>query len=505
MGGLLKGFLIFAFFFFPFPSSAISKIEAQQQFNKSLQLYSSQKYSEGRNILRELVRAYPKNALYWFNLGTQNYMLKDYANADRSFLQVEKLNSPLTPAARVYRAKCAREAGDFLRAKQILQSALRDPRLTAALREEAGKDLLAIQNKSQMDATANEALNLYREGKYKRALRLLRANKNPSEGHLLLSALILIKLEREDQAHQILKKLQSSAPSSDLHALAGILLDRIRDTYSKPKWLFVEGAAGNDSKTVLLSDFGGGARFWDQDLWYASAGYLGRWRETISESDLRILIHEVQGNFGYEVGTELFMLSPFVAHETWGSHAARLSSGLRFHFRKGNEQLEYGLDADLAFDRALSSEFAYLQGNVQTLKAYAGRVVYPVYGQAYLNVERQDIGDQRYSNGDVLPMAYLGWGPGLRALWKFRREWAVQGSVMYMMRDYPTKSLPTGKERNDREWTISGRVTHFVSPNLSFYGNVSVINNQSTLGASDVSDESYTRTQILAGAVWDAF
>lgn len=484
-------------------------------FKQSVEDYQKKDYERSRKALRRLLRERPKQALYWFNLGNANFMLNDFESAGRCFARVESLRSPLAPAAKLYRAKALAAQGEVIKSRQILQSLLKQENVPPSIRDEAMRDLLSASNNERLDAQEAEALDLYRQGKYRRAFRILRKKRGLNEDGQLLKALILIKLDREDEAHRLLKKIERAGFSGRIQVLAGSLLDRIRDTYSKPKWLFVEAAAGFDSNkysapdaesgTDILTEFGAGGRMWAENLWHFSGGYIGRWRETAGEDSLRVFAHELQISFGREVGTDLVLLTPFVQHETWGGDPAFAGAGARLRVRTGNENLEFGLDSELARHSALSDDLSYLSGNVAQGRFYAGTIFYPVYGQAFVDVERQAIGDQRYSSGEVLPMAYHGWGPGLRVLWRPVERWAAQLTVSHKLRDYENASQPGGKKRKDGETELNARLTRIFSQQLSAYVTASYIRHDSNLGDGDVSDESFKQTQILAGALWDAF
>jgi len=451
-------------------------------FLRSVEYYKQKDYARSRAMLRRLVRAEPSNALYWFNLGNANFMLGDFANAERSFARVERLRSPLAVPAKLYRAKALRERGDRAQAKKVLQGFLAQAHLPPSLREEGVREMLLLQDKVAVSGPEQEALELYRRGEYRRALRLIRRQKNPGEELIILKAMVLIKLEREDEAISLLKESGSSS------VLVTALLDRIRDTHSKPKWLFVEAATGFDSNVrqtpasegsaVFLTDFGAGRRLWSEDLWHLSAGYIGRLRETVNKTDLRVLLHEVQSSLGREVGTDLVLVTPFAQHESWGANAVRVNAGLRSRLRTGNERWEAGMDSAVTRHSALRPEFSGLSGATIQGRFYAGMVSYPVYGQAFLDVERHQLGDPTYSNKS--------WAPGVRLLWKYNSEWAAQVSASYRTREY-------GAYTNS-ETDLNGRVTHFFSPQLSGYVLV-----------DQLRGDIYKQTQALVGIVWDMY
>jgi tetratricopeptide (TPR) repeat protein len=258
----------------------------EDPFLQAMQLYSQKNYADSRKILNDLVESNPSKALYWFNLGNANFMLQDYAAAERIFTKVIQLKSPLAPAAWLYRAKALKEGGSTEQAKKIFAWLARKHGTPAGLRREATRELLS----DTPDDQSQTALDYYRQGQYRLALRVMKGSPADNANAQLLKALILIQLDRQDQAQMILTKLN--------HPLSAVLLESIRTTYSKTKWLYLESNVGYDSNirkaeeaeqgTSLFANAGIGARLWAKDLWLINAGYDGRWYETFGSPELRV-------------------------------------------------------------------------------------------------------------------------------------------------------------------------------------------------------------------------
>jgi len=489
---------------------ALTAAESQNLWQRSLRFYQQQDFEKSRNTLLLLVKADPKNALYWFNLGNSYFMLQQYNYAETCFYRVEVLRSPLAPAARLYRAKSLTARGEKEQAHRMLQGLAAAPTTPKAIREEAAKDLIAL---GESGGTASEVLKLYQAGKFRRAMRVLKEAEIQDDNLRLLKAMLLIKLNREDAAQEILAKLQNSG-TEGVREMARHLYDRIRNTYSKPKWLFVETSGGYDSNvqgastgesgSALATLFGAGGRFFNEGLWYATAGYAGRWREYPGHSEVSGLAHEVRANAGREVSTDLILLSPYYTHESWDGAARRSMTGATLRVRKGNEALEYGVEADVHADSALSGEQEYLEGSGQNYQLYAGLISFPFYVRGTLRWERNDSGDQTFSNGDVIPSAYRSYGFGFTLLLRLRKDWAAETSASYVTRYYPTLASPGNERREDDAYSLSLRATKIFTPKFSAYASLSYGKNSSTLDASSVSNENYSQTQALAGVIWDA-
>ncbi len=490
--------LIFCLFSGATGATALSPSQERSIWEKSLASYNTGQFLAAKKQLLLLVRARPEKSLYWFNLGNSYFMLKDFKRAQICFTKVENLRGPLAPAASLYRAKAMTAQGDASAANNILQSLLNRPNLTPAIREEAQRDLAA--GASGGSGESNEALTLYKSGKFARALRVLNRSRPLTDDQQLLKALILIKLDREDRAHEILKGLEGSAPMKNL---AATLLDRIRDNYSKPNWLFLEAAGGSNSRSLLLADLGGGVRLWTENLWYLNSGYTLRLRETPDRPEEKTLSHEVRANVGREIGPELFLLSPFYARDSYGGTEIRSTQGLGLRARTGSAKLEVGAEAEWAQDSALDTTFDHLTGTRHRYSITVGRIWSPVYVRGQLNYGKADIGDQVLSATQLIPAAYSEWGPSLRVLWRVRSGLAAEASITHAIRDYATPSLPGPRKREDKETVISARVTKIFSPAFAAYVSWSQDKNTSTLDSSAVNNENFNRTQVLAGIIWD--
>jgi tetratricopeptide (TPR) repeat protein len=485
----------------------------QHQFKRAIQLFTKAEYPASRVILAKLVRQHPRKALYWFNLGNACFMLEKYHCAEVTFSKVEELKSPLAPAAQLYRAKALRAGGNSPDARSLLQTLLQNRRLPSGLHDMATDELLSIDN-TNADPAAVEALDLYRARKYNQALKAIDRRQGNPDDVLMLKALILIKLDRDDEANKVLQKVDTANGDVQLKDLAASLVERMRDKYIRPAWVFAEVAGGLDSNirkdaaaesgAALFANIGAGKRLASDNLWQWNAAYIGRLHEAPGHPDLRVYSHEAQTSYGRAVGTDLMMLTAFLQHESWDSKPVQLSEGARLRLRTGNPHYEFGGDLELSRQSSLNGDHPYVAGTIASAHLYAGNISVPFYSQVFLDIQRQAIGDQTYSTGEVLPWAYTGLGPGGRVLWKFSRDWAAEVSAGFMMRDYRNPVQPGGKKRKDQELDFGARLTRIFNPAWSGYLSLSQSANSSTLGPSDTFDLNYQRTLVLVGAVWDA-
>lgn len=498
----VRHFLITIFVLCTLPSRAANDLW--------LKHYSAGEFERARELLLNMVRAEPRNALFWFNLGNTYLMLRQHTYAETSYLRVEKLKSPLAPAARLYRAKALAARQEFNQAKTLLNSVIAGVNTTSAIREEARRDLIALNS---TDDTASAALTQYRNGNYAAALELIQQASALDDNLRLLKAMVLIKLEREEAAAELLQPLKTSN-LTHVRGLARNLVRNLESAYSKAKWLFLEGAGGwssnvdqnadGDSGTALNLLAGGGGRLWSKRFWYLSGGYSGRFEEIPGRSDLQSLGHELRLNAGREVKSSLILLSPHYNHDSWDNDPRRSSYGLDLRYRGGSVNFEHGLEVGFTQDQSLHSEQNYLAGTSQSYRIFAGWILFPVYFRIHALYQRQDIGDQIFTDGDVIPAAHRALGGGTTVLWRISPRWALDQSFTYATRDYKTLALPGNEHRRDRWVTGSVRALRIVTPSLSTYLSLSHGRNDSTLNSNSVSNENYTQTQMMAGGIWDA-
>lgn len=475
-------------------------------WDQSLSAYQKGDFKTSRNILYHLVKKYPKKALYWFNLGNSYFMLNNYRAAETCFARVERLKSPLSPAARLYRSKALAALGKKDDARQILIS-LDQPQIPSAIRSEAKQDLTLLED------AHSEALSLYRQGKFKRALKLLEARTNLGEEDQLLKALVLIKLDRADEAQDLLRELKKS-PSLEWRATVTELLDRIRESSGRKYWIFVEATEGYDTNVSQSTpaqegvpasvDVGGGARLWTKNLWYVTSGYQLNFYNVPDHSDLQIIRHEIRSSLGREVASDLFLLTPHVAYETWGGTAAESLAGLSLKLRGGEKNWEYGLDSQFDLTHGESSTYSYLSGSTSTARIYVGRIKSPWYARVFIDWSRADIGDQTYSTGELLPSAYRSYSPGFRILRRIGKTWLTELSSSYTLRMYPTPAKNSGTKREDKDLQISPRLTYIFSNQFSVYIGGEFRNNTSTLTSSSGLNQNYTEWAARLGVLWDA-
>ncbi len=192
-------------------------------------------------------------------------------------------------------------------------------------------------------------------------------------------------------------------------------------------------------------------------------------------------------------------------HEFWDGKQTVIRGGGRIRLRKLFGNQEIGTDLTVNRISSLDQDRSHLSGTDTQLRLFAGLIHEPVYGQVFVDLEKHDSGDQRFSDGSVRPLAFKSWGPGLRVIWKIKSDWILTLQGSYLFRDYSALSEPGYKERHDSGSFLGFRLTHLWNRQLSSYFLLSHRSNRSTLAATDVWDENHSATTSLLGILWDVF
>lgn len=510
-GRLAKGYFFYSLIWLMSASSfgAEAPLSTRQLWQSSLIFYNQGQFVEARHLLAKLVRQNPKNALYWFNLGNAYFMLGSFPEAETCFRWVEFLRSPLGPAARLYRAKALAARSETGQALEVLRQLLKSKMLTAAIRDQALRDLRALESPQ---TSGSSAMHLYRAGRYEEALSLLNQQDN-SEENTILKSLVLLKLDREDDALKNLQQVRQRVRAPDLKDTLERLLERIPDGSNPNHWLSVDVAAGADSNiensaeeeagAVGLLGLHGGVRWWQRENWFLNLGYHFQGSEWWDHPRLRVVSHELRSNLVLGRGRQSGRISVFINHDSWGNKAVRHTEGVTLNGSRVFGRTEWGLDSTLAWSSSLSKDRDDLEGRIHALRLSGAVLYFPVHGRVYLQLERRAVGDLAYSSGERIPAANSGWGPRLEVLWSVSRSWVSEFSYERMMRDYWTRAEPGGRQRTDVETELKARVIKVFSPRFSGFFSLSHAEISSTLRAGDVIDGNSQRDEALLGMVWD--
>ncbi len=490
------------------------------EFDESVRLFQKQDYEGSRTILKELVKKAPAKGLYWFNLGNSQFMLGSFRDAEASFRKVEKLKSPLSPAARLYRAKVLREQRRLSEARILLTNLVNDSMLKANLKASASDELASIQD-DEDNHLKRQALADYSGEQAHAALKKISAIRNPDADAIFLKGLILAKLNRTAEAEVLFSRMPAAADDEDRQELLRLVIGRLKDEPPPGHtfWMYLDGALGYNSNvyydpqdmdpraatTARFSSALGG-RYWSRDSLQGSAFYRLDWHETANSGDLKIINHFAQTSLTFESNGDFLLLGLFASHENWANQASLMKNGLRGRAKRSWENSAAGVDLDFVINSPLRNEISFLGGNDIVLRIfYDTNWPNSLKSQVFLEAEQNLIGDQTFSDGSILPWRFQSWAPGARLTWRWSSDWSLNAQGMYKMRSYPTASMPNGTERQDRELNLGLHLNRILGPRLSSYLSSTLVKNASTLGSSSVKDENYSLFATHIGIVYDFF
>jgi tetratricopeptide (TPR) repeat protein len=488
-------------------------------FAKSMELYQREDFAESAKLLTDLVRQNPQKALYWFNLGNCAYMTRNYENAAKYFRQTIRLKSVLAPAARLYLAKSLRQTGKYDEATQILNE-LAGMALSPGIAREAALDLNALQAQQDLE---EGALASYQEADYAAAEdRLRRKPENDlSPSARLLLALSLAKQSKMNAAERVLKNLSAeNGLAVGDRATVQDLLKKVRyqEFENKTYWASMDvsyGSSNNiyaDGKSVapvsspLARAFLGiGYHFNAEKAWSVKAGYFLAYENPQDAPDLQTLTHTLQTPLLYQTANISSSLTPYLQLQSWASTNVSDKAGLAGKYTLTGETFEGGVDLDIASQSSMIDSVRYLSGPSSSLRPYAGWWGKAWYGQIYWLTGFEGMQDIVYADGARLPLTHNYQGPGAKVVWKPADSLVGVLNLSSLQRNYRNVSLPAGTARRDQEMDVSLRVSYALNPKIWIYTLAEFINNDSTLGASDVRDKNFNVTVVTLGLNWEAF
>lgn len=489
------------------PARAVFPNTDADAFKKSLELYSKNNFSGSIKILIQLLRRQPKNSLYWFNLGNSYFMARSYKYAAVSFEKVISLQSPLSPAAKLYKAKALDKLGQQAEARVMLEQVLHE-NPPAGIAQEAKKDLEAI------------LLASYKHEKYaetEKALREMGPDLSP-EGRMLLG-MSLAKQNKNSQAERVFKGLASgSGGNGENQALARSLLENLSEEVT-PYWVYVDFAYGSAdnvfmdgrSLTPLTSplvraQLEAGYHFNKNRTWSEKLVYAYN-NESLSEAtEMGTQSHMLLSSLLYQGSAWTASVTPYFQNDVWASTTVGQKTGasteVAYAFGKPNT---IGMEVRGESQQAKTETYSYLTGTSYFLRPYyeTGFKYFAIQFQWLMGADgTQDI---VYSDGSRLPLTQTYQGPGMRMQWSPTEKTLLGLSLSRIERVYKNISLPESKKRSDQELNGALKFMYSFSSQWRAYALVEYIANKSTLGAGDVRDKNYSATTSTIGMSWDVF
>ncbi|MBS1970797.1 MAG: hypothetical protein JSU04_10840 [Bdellovibrionales bacterium] len=471
-------------------------------FKTAMQAYQKNDFNTCVSNLTALLRLQPKKGLYWFNIGNCFSMSGAYDKAVASYDKVVQLQSPLTPAAKLYKAKALLKMGQT---------------------EGARKALAEMQSESLPPGLrADYALELYQQEMYAQAEAQVRQMPRPLDSKTqLLLGMILMKENKNSEAEKVLKSVAAATdlPATD-KASARDLVAALKplEASAKTYGLFLDLAAGTTtnaylegrsyapvSSPLVRAGIGASYRFYQSPSWQQKVSYLFDYENPTNAPELNTQNHSLQVPLVYQNRLFEFGLVPFTQAEIWNGTFAAQKTGALVRTATLGSAWGGGFDLEVYSQRGTNDTYSYLTGSSYSVRPFFS------YGaglwtlQIYWLLGSDGTQDIVYSDGSRLPLQHNYQGPGLRGLWRLTSSSSLLAQMLYLERNYTNNALPGDKHRQDHELSASLKYVYGFSQGWVAYLLAEYNPNKSTLGSDDVRDKNYDNTNLLAGLGWDVF
>lgn len=492
--------LIFLFADFCWAQVAANRNE-EVLFQKSMQLYQKNDLVGCTKGFSQLLRMNRRKALYWFNLGNCFSMSGQYAKAQSCYSNVVKLKSPLSPAAKLYRAQALSKLGRTEEAQDLLRE-LKNQTLPPALKAEV-------------------AMALYQQGMYVEAEEQMKQDLQAADSKTqLLLGLTLMKQNKNQEAEKVLQPLSASTGLSESdRTLVAELLETLKTfTAEKPYWFFIDLAYGSTtnayldgrslapvSSPLLRASVGTGYQFSKSPAWSSRVSYVFDYESPTNVPDLKTQTHSFQVPTVYQNRKVELGFVPYAQAQIWGSTMASHKYGGLVRSATLGNGLGGGCDVDMSSQKGANDNYAYLTGTSYSVRPFVSWTRRSLMGQLYWFMGSDGTQDIIYSDGSRLPLQNNYQGPGVRLLWKTSASSSLLLQAHYLERNFKNNSLPEDKHRKDQELISSIKYVYAFSRNWMAYALAEYIPNKSTLGSEDVRDKNYDNLNLLAGVAWDVF
>jgi tetratricopeptide (TPR) repeat protein len=511
--------------FFVFLLLVLASFRSQAQnteekaFADSLNLLKQKQYAQSAHVLISLAKEHPEKSVYWFNLGVCAFQLNKYEIALKAYGKVIELNSPLAPAARLYRAKVYKATGRSMDASKELETLINSD-APPGIAAQAKKDLEELTATSDVE---ENALADYQQGNFEKAEAEL---KSLSESQLSLNGELLLGLTelRESKFFEaskvfsalLLRPNLSEEQRSTLRDLQK--KSRHSESERSPYWLSADVSAGltdnaytdPSSSSATASSLtriqaGLGYHFNSTQAWSQKLGYSYFSENPPKAPEMRNETQSLSAALLYSKKDTDFSLTPYFEMISWNAVSASKKSGLNVKWIETWGYYEAALEGDASSQAAVSSDYDYLSGPSSWLRPSAAWWDQNLYVQLSWTVGTDGSQDINYSNGSLLPMKNSYQGPGIKIIWRPSASFVTTASYSSLQRKYQTSSLPTLKVRQDEEQIFNLKFSYYLTPQFSIYEQNEWTQNQSTLSTSDVADKNYKVFILTAGLNWSLF
>ena len=477
--------------------------ERSPRLESALKALNQENHDRAGKIFVELVKEEPENALYWFNLANIFYKEGDYQRALPSYNKVISLESPLAPAAVIYRSWTLVFLEEFEKARASL-SAVRKKKLPPNLQKEYEKVNIEAEQGILKPAQVK-----YNQGNYKEAYDFLLDNlgEELSPQTYLFKGMIELKLNKENRAQKSFKKALSSE-NENIRQVASNFLTMKEKIAPHPFILdasFLLGMNSNvfaeaDEDNPLSSLYGRGTLFAQYSILRSTSFevapfYHLSWIDFFEAETAQETSHELGSQFSFNFSSWKFKVSPLIGMTTFEGETALTEAGVISSFHAPFGRNEFILTGGAIFKSGVGN-FSHLSGNDRFFKTSLVRNFQRVRAEIFARFLSYESDDLILESGDV-PLSFTGKGFGGDIYLLLTPETKLSFFGEILDKDY---RFLEGRE--DTMIKLRSTLYHDLSKSWQFLLRGSFLDNSSTFDASTAENKNYSRIDIEAGIRW---
>jgi tetratricopeptide (TPR) repeat protein len=483
-------------------------------FSRALKLAQKKQYKKSRKLLFALTKKYPRNSLYWFNLGNIYYLLNDYDNAIRSYGNVIFLQSPLQPAAELYLART------YIKSRKPLQAMPLLVGLAQAELPQGLKDEVNSEREVFLEEIRIQALTLYRTKNYDAAMDLMQTvNRTfPKAEHYMIIGLSWLKQGKPRRARAAFRQAKELSEDQQLNVETENLLTQIREgTWDADKTFFpfFDLSVGYNSNVFLEAGenepkskagykilTAGTYHLLRRPFFFANLRYRLLVEEYENLKDDRFVSIGLSSQLIYAFAEWTCEVTPRAQQQSISTSLSVFKPGIFARMQKNLGHSDVGVTYDFTQATAAQNEISYLTGSSHALSFYWSLPTPTQQWVLFISIEKDELG-QVTTPTDSLPLSYDGVAPGLRFVWFPNDLWELNSSASYSKKTYKPLAFPGGLQRDDNQTNFSTRLSYRLEKDLFLYVLGDLTSNRSTLSESSGKNKNHDQWSFFGGATWE--
>ena len=486
--------------------------KAKQHFQQGMQELGKGHHRKALGWLRLATKMDPEKALYWFNLGNLYFVLKNFREAQLAYRQVQALESPLAPVARLYEVRSLRHSSRLPPAYRLYLQ------LERGLFPEALKKELEEERILLSEALLEKGLKLWGRGKSRHARHHFRASADLVPSIQVYRALALLEWREGSKKkgryyhRRALRLTRSHSDVVELHKdWQKVDPGKVSLFWAESGLIRNSNFFQDDSNTD--GDVGFGFKFHsglqgflaEGDTWDLSGRLSATHIDYSNLDDQETTDFGLSLPFAWQLGNRhKWRFTPKLEQELYAGKPLQLHVGGKAEWvRPLSVGRVVGAYGEIIRSQAQNDDFSYLDG--ATLGVGASYTWIWSRSRIRLGISAEDYQANPYegSSGESLPLGYHRWDLGV--LYSLRGDvWEGYGGLSFGEKSYPDFLLPDNKLREDQAISIRSGVEWVLADEYKIFVEVEWMNNSSTLGESASINKNYSQSVIYLGGRWIA-